>query len=166
MGSRRPQSTCMGRRRRCVGVGAGRGIRSCTKVHHCERAIPADTPAHRFKVRVFNHVMSSRHTTMDLTGALHTEEVEGLGEPYHLGYYRDAQTQNWYTNPVPLDEHQQTILTRRQAVVSPHLPGAAQQMCKRRLDDVDIQREIQKRNERYRRRKARIMLKHRPSRTV
>ena len=113
---------------------------------YCLSAVPA---SHHFSygVRVYNHVFSSRPTTVDLTTCLSDEPAKEIQTPYRQGYY-GAGRANWDTDPQPLAPNQATALTRRQDSQRTVLPNSADIKYKRVPDGADMALEIAKKNAR------------------
>ena len=107
-----------------------------------------------FGVRVFNHVFSSRPTTVDLTTSLSDEPAKDLDTAYRKGYYGEGRA-NWDASPTPLAPQEETALTRRQAEQKHVVPQGADIKYTRVPDDEDLKAELDKKVTRLQKRRLR-----------
>lgn len=121
---------------------------------YCLSASLASSSAYSYGVHVYNHVFSSRPTTVNLTTSLSDEPAKDLDKPYRKGYYGEGRA-NWDTAPEPLEQHEATALTRRQDAQKHALPNSADVKYQRQMDDDNIQAEINKKIARLQRRRKR-----------
>lgn len=76
----------------------------------------------RLGVKITNFIFSAQHAGIDLTTELWVENTEAPGD-WRRGFYGSGES-SWNTNPLPLDLHQETALTKRQGAQQ-HLLGSA-----------------------------------------